>query len=99
MTPATTHHARQALRRAASRARMAPSIHNTQPWHMRLEGDALTLELDPARTLPVVDPALRQAWISCGCALFNARASLAGEDVGFRVLRFPEGAGSLIFRR
>jgi nitroreductase len=99
MTPATTHHARQALRRAASRARMAPSIHNTQPWHMRLEGSALVMELDPDRTLPVVDPHLRQAWISCGYALFNARASLSGEDVGFRVIRFPEGDGSLVFAR
>lgn len=99
MTAATTHHARQALRRAASRARLAPSIHNTQPWRMRLEGDALVLELDPDRTLAVVDPHLRQAWISCGCALFNARASLSGEDRGFRVLRFPEGEDSRVFAR
>jgi nitroreductase len=99
MTPASSHHARQALRRAASRARMAPSIHNTQPWHMHLDGDALVLALDPERTLPVIDPHLRQAWISSGCALFNARASLAGEDVGFRVSRFPEGADSPVFAR
>lgn len=92
MTTATTHHARMALRRAANRARQAPSIHNSQPWRMHLDGDALVLELDPERLLPAIDPTGRQAWISCGCALFNARASLAGEDMGYRVLRFPDPA-------
>lgn len=99
MTPATTHHARMALRRAASRAHLAPSIHNSQPWRMTLGGDALELSLDPDRLLPAIDPSGRQSWISCGCALFNARASLAGEDLSYRVLRFPEGEESLIFAR
>ena len=99
MTPATTHHARMALRRAASRAHLAPSIHNSQPWRMKLGGDALELALDPDRLLPAIDPSGRQSWISCGCALFNARASFAGEDLTYRVLRFPEGEDSLIFAR
>src|SRR4051812_29830309 len=99
MTPATTHHARMALRRAASRARLAPSIHNSQPWRMRLDGDALVLELDPDRLLPAIDPYGRQAWISCGCALFNARASLAGEEMDYRVIRFPNGTDSPVFAR
>lgn len=99
MTAATTHHARMALRRAASRAHLAPSIHNTQPWRMRLAGDMLELELDPDRLLPAIDPAGRQSWISCGCALFNARASLAGEDTGYRVHRFPDGDDSPVFAR
>lgn len=99
MTPATAHHARMALRRAASRAHLAPSIHNSQPWRMRLAGDALELALDPDRLLPAIDPHGRQSWISCGCALFNARASLAGEDTGYRVLRFPDGEDSLVFAR
>lgn len=99
MTAATTHHARMALRRAASRARLAPSIHNTQPWRMRIDGDALELELDPDRLLPAIDPHGRQSWISCGCALFNARASLAGEDLGYRIRRFPHGEDSLVFAR
>ena len=99
MTPATTHHARMALRRAASRAHLAPSIHNSQPWRMRMAGDALEFELDPDRLVPAIDPAGRQSWISCGCALFNARASLAGEDLGYRILRFPHGEESLVFAR
>lgn len=99
MTPASSHHARLALRRAANRARLAPSIHNSQPWKMHLDGDALVLELDPDRVLAAIDPTGRQAWISCGCALFNARASLAGEDMGHRVIRFPDGVDSPVFAR
>ncbi|WP_019875263.1 Acg family FMN-binding oxidoreductase [Sporichthya polymorpha] len=99
MTAATSHHARMALRRAADRARMAPSIHNTQPWRMEIDGDALVLSLDPERLVPAIDPHARQSWISCGCALFNARASLAGEDTGYRISRFPEGENSLVFAR
>lgn len=89
--------ANTALRRAAARARLAPSIHNTQPWNLELRGDLLELRLDPERRLPHVDPDGRQALISCGCALFNARVSLAGDDYGDAIItRFPEGVDSPI---
>lgn len=94
MTTVVRRDARTALRRAAARARLAPSIHNTQPWRLDLRGDALELRLDPDRRLAHVDPDGRQALISCGCALFNARVSLAGDDLGdVTVTRFPEGPG------
>lgn len=100
MKIATDNHTAGALRRAAARARLAPSIHNTQPWHLRLDGDCLELWLDAARSLPVVDPDRRQALISCGCALFNARVSLAGEDgLDAVITRFPEGPHSLLLAR
>lgn len=92
--------ARTALRRAAGRARLAPSIHNTQPWHLALAGDHLELRLDPERRLTHVDPDGRQAIISCGCALLNARVSLAGEDsADVEVTRFPEGVTSPLLAR
>lgn len=66
----------QALRRAAVRATLAPSVYNTQPWRFVLSGDALEVYADATRELGVLDPAGRQMVISCGCALFNARVSL-----------------------
>jgi hypothetical protein len=79
-----------ALRRAAVRATLAPSVHNTQPWRFVLSPDALELYSDRSRQLSVLDPTGRQLVISCGCALSNIRIALAG--MGFRgdVRRFPD---------
>jgi hypothetical protein len=79
-----------ALRRAAVRATLAPSVHNTQPWRMRLSDAGLYLYADRTRRLKVLDPSARQLMISCGCALMNARVSLAGDDVAVTVTRMPD---------
>ena len=81
-----------ALRRAAVRATLAPSVHNTQPWRLHLRHEQLDLFVDRARQLAVLDPTSRQMTISCGCALMNARVSLAGDGISVRVHRFPETA-------
>jgi nitroreductase len=78
-----------ALRRAAVRATLAPSVHNTQPWQFRLRSDALEIHADRSRRLSVLDPTGRQLIISCGCALFNARASLAADAAPITLRRFP----------
>ena len=80
------------LRRAAVRATLAPSVHNTQPWRFVLAGDALEIYADPARQLRVLDPSGRQMLISCGCALFNARVSLAASGLYAHVERTPDPA-------
>lgn len=88
---ATTHStSTQALRRAAVRATLAPSVHNTQPWRFVLSGDALEIHADPLRRLQVLDPTGRQMLISCGCALFNARVSLAASGFQAHVERLPD---------
>jgi len=79
-----------ALRRAAVRATLAPSVHNTQPWRFVLSPDALEVYADRSRQLSVLDPAGRQLVISCGCALTNARIALAGMGYGAEVIRFPD---------
>lgn len=79
-----------ALRRAAVRATLAPSVHNTQPWHFVLRRDVLDIYADRSRQLLVLDPRARQLVISCGCALFNARTSLAAAGLAVRVERFPD---------
>ena len=80
----------EALRRAAVRATLAPSVHNTQPWRFVLSGDVLEIHADPARRLHVLDPAGRQMLISCGCALFNARVSIAASGLHAEVERMPD---------
>ncbi len=54
------------LRRAAARATLAPSVHNTQPWRFDLGPTSLDLSADATRRLPVIDPDGRQLRISCG---------------------------------
>ena len=57
-------------------ARWAPSIHNSQPWRLRrLEAGIAVLD-DISRSVPVIDPSGRDRTISCGAAVFNARAAL-----------------------
>jgi hypothetical protein len=58
-------------------ARRAPSLHNTQPWRWRAEGEHLDLYADRTRQLPVSDPAGRGLVISCGAALAHARVAAA----------------------
>jgi nitroreductase len=55
---------------------LAPSNHNTQPWHFNVDGDCLTLCADRTRALPVVDPSDLELIVSCGAALFNLRVAL-----------------------
>ncbi len=76
-----------ALRRAAVRAASAASVRDTQPWRLQLGERSLEVHADRSRQLEVVDPRARHLTISCGCALFNARRSLAGDGVPVRVSR------------
>jgi hypothetical protein len=80
----------QALYRAAARATLAPSIHNTQPWRLVVQPGRLDLYADPSRAVPVIDPDGRQLAISCGAALLGARLSLAAAGFGARVELLPD---------
>jgi hypothetical protein len=97
MTTSVSATPRTALRRAAVRATLAPSVHNTQPWSFRLTKDGeLRIYSDRTRQLAVLDPTSRQLTISCGCALLNARVSLAGDGFGAAVTRTAGGVGTLV---
>jgi nitroreductase len=76
-----------ALRRAAVRATQAPSVHNTQPWRLHLREGRLDIYADRARRLAILDPTGRQLLISCGCAIMNARVSLAASRLGVEITR------------
>ncbi len=91
MTTATdVQHQAAAIRRAAVRATLAPSVHNTQPWRLTVRRSELEISADPSRQLHVLDPTQRQLVISVGCALFNARVALTAAGFGVDVQRFPD---------
>jgi hypothetical protein len=77
---------------AIASAVLAPSIHNTQPWRFTITQSGLDISLDRGRQLPVLDPTGRQLVLSVGCALFNARVSLAASGRRFTVDRFPDAS-------
>lgn len=71
---------------------LAPSVHNTQPWRMRLTPRGLELRADRTRDLPVIDARHQALEVSCGAALFALRLSAAAR-LGRRPLVdvLPEG--------
>jgi hypothetical protein len=87
---ATTNSLKKALRRAAGQAILAPSVHNTQPWRFVLRSDSLDVLADRSRQLRVLDSSGRQLHLSAGCALFNARVSLAASGYAVAVQRLPD---------
>ena len=88
----STYAIQETFRRAVVRATLAPSIHNTQPWRFVLRPGVLDVYADRGRQLAVLDPAGRQLYLSVGCAVFNARVSLADSGVSAAVGRLPDAA-------
>jgi hypothetical protein len=64
------------IARLAGIAGRAPSVHNTQPWRLRVAGEMVELLTDPRRQVRHIDPAGREMLISCGAALFGLRLGL-----------------------
>ena len=77
------------LRYALQYAILAPSSHNSQPWHFIVDDDSITVCADRMRALPVVDPFDRELTISCGAALFNLRTALNHYGLSYRITLFP----------
>jgi hypothetical protein len=81
------------LTAAVELARLAPSVHNSQPWRFRTDGGTLTVSRDPDRRLDVMDPTGRQQTLSCGAALHLARLALRQQGFDSQVVPFPALAG------
>jgi hypothetical protein len=80
------------LRFALQYAVLAPSNHNTQPWHFMIDGSTVQVCVDRLRALPVVDPFDRGLIISCGAALFNLRVALSHFGFAYAITLFPSDA-------
>jgi Nitroreductase family len=81
------------LRRwALAHAMLAPNSHNRQPWLADLrEGNAITLFVDRARTLPMTDPWFRQIVVSQGTFLELLVIALKERGIDPQVQLFPQG--------
>lgn len=87
------------LERIIELACLAPSVHNTQPWLWRAQGQTLDLLADRSRMLSVADPHGRNLAISCGAALHHAQ--VAARALGWRptVSRMPDAAAPDLLAR
>jgi|SRR6266496_652144 nitroreductase len=72
----------------------APSLHNAQPWLLRVLPDQVELYADRDRRLPVADPNGRQMHLGLGAALFALRLSVADLRRDFTVRLLPDPAAS-----
>lgn len=60
----------------------APSMHNTQPWKFRFNGNVIEVYRDRERELPAEDPDRRMLYLSLGAAVFNLRVGAAALGYG-----------------
>jgi nitroreductase len=81
---------------AATAARNAPSILNTQPWLWRVHPNRLELFANRSRQLTAGDPQGRQLLLSCGAALHHARVALAADGWATVVTRLPTSDPDLL---
>jgi nitroreductase len=77
---------------AAEAAGRAPSLHNSQPWRLRLRDGAMEVLTEPGRRLPVADPSGWAVRIACGAAVFNARLALVVGGTPVEVRLRPEAS-------
>ncbi|MCC7289115.1 hypothetical protein IT414_01860 [bacterium] len=71
------------LRYLVSYAVLAPSSHNTQPWHFKIADGFISVELEQSRWLSVSDPDHREQTMSVGAAIENI--ILAAESFGIKL--------------
>src|SRR5487761_1724624 len=72
---------------------LAPSVHNTQPWRIKIGGGKLAITPALDRQLRFGDQTGRQMWISLGCYLENV--VMAGQAFGILVTSVDLAAGSI----
>ena len=64
------------MRECLSAATAAPSVHNSQPWRLRVTPAGVEVFADRTRILGVIDPGGRELLISVGAAILNLRVAM-----------------------
>jgi nitroreductase len=77
------------IRDAVRLACRAPSLHNSQPWRLDLDGKGVHLFLDTSRVMLSTDRSAREAIISCGALLDHLRVAMAAAGWKAHVDRSP----------
>lgn len=80
----------EVLLHAVETARLAPSIHNTQPWRWRVGADRLELRSDQSRRLRWLDPEEHLLLISCGAAVHHTALALRAKGYLTEVELLPD---------
>jgi nitroreductase len=72
---------------------VSPSVHNTQPWRLRLgDGDTvLDLWADDKRRLPRLDPCERQLMLSLGSGLHGLEVAARAAGITTNIRMLPRG--------
>ncbi|MFD5795245.1 hypothetical protein ACFWIO_17145 [Streptomyces diastatochromogenes] len=82
------------IERVVAAGVLACNPHNTQPWHIAVEGDTIDVHSDPSRRMPLNDASGREHFAGFGCAVENM--VIAAGPAGFTadVALFPDGIAS-----
>ncbi|MEO7617895.1 MAG: hypothetical protein ABIS59_03590, partial [Candidatus Saccharibacteria bacterium] len=72
-------------------ARLAPSVHNVQPWHCAWDGNKLQINVAKERMLRDGDPTRRELWISVGAFIETiiAAAEALGTSISYTISETP----------
>ncbi len=71
-------------------ARLAPSIHNSQPWRFEITDDRLAIFSDDTRATPAVDPLGRWVHFGCGAAALNAAVAATAAGARSTISLLPD---------
>lgn len=97
--PANVENDRRLMFSAIERARLAPSVHNTQPWIFHVSSGSIDLLSDSSRHLSTLDPPGREMTISCGAALLHLRLALQASGRTHSVQLLPDAGRPDILAR
>jgi hypothetical protein len=86
-------------RRIVEYATAAPSVHNTQPWAWRIDGEVIELYADTDLRLLSEDPVGRNLVISCGAALHHLQVAAGSLGWSTAVDRVAGTSGSALLAR
>jgi hypothetical protein len=80
------------------KARLAPSVHNSQPWQVTSEANCINIAIDPRYQLTDGDPTGRETIISLG--IFTEAICMVAADYGLKVrsARVSSRSAVIVFR-